>query len=488
LHNKKLALFQGQIETALKKFRSDLELRMRSLFSNLRIQSHLTAAGICKGEGYKPLHLIFILVNMMFLPVKTVHALMQRPLANFFQAHKDTFYRFKKGEWSWRPFYRRFLAYLGQRLQWSNTLTDNYLILDSTVLPKRGKTMENLSLVYDPSRKKPVPGYEVLTLGLLTPQNFYPLDFDFRFSRKAPKGAGEARPLKPRGETARRLKEGRELAKPELALKMLTAALAQGISALCLLVDSWFTSPKFCQAVKQAVKELDPELEFNIIGRLKAGKTLYYLDGVGYTLTQLYQAHKHQLAWVKDLGLFLLRVPVTCGNGLKGAIVFTKGYQEPDPANQPQDRKKSKPSWAGFFTTDLTLSASQVVEKYLGRWAIEVFFKEAKQRLDLGHEQGHSFAAQVFSVLKAFLSYSLLAYLLEKDEQSETIGDIFRQLAEETGKLTFMERLRQHFSTFLKTALDTLADFCDPGPAFRSCLDIIINSFNQFFPLQGCET
>jgi hypothetical protein len=57
-----------------------------------------------------------------------------------------------------------------------------------------------------------------------------------------------------------------------------------------------------------------------------------------------------------------------------------------------------------------------------------VFFKEAKQRLELGHEQGHSFAAQVFSVLKAFLGYSLLAYLLEKDEQSETIGDIFRQL------------------------------------------------------------
>lgn len=488
MHNKKLALFQGQIETALKKFRSDLELRMRSLFTDLRIQSHLTAAGICKCEGYKPLHLMFILVNMMFLPVKTVHALMQRPISNFFQAHKDAFYRFKKGEWSWRPFYRRFLAYLGRRLQWFSTSEDNYFILDTTVFPKRGKTMENLSMIYDPSRKKAVPGYEVLTLGLLTPQNFYPLDFDFRFSSKAPKGAGEARPLKPRGETARRLKKGRELTKPELALKMLTAALVQGIPALCLLVDSWFTSPKFCEAVKQAVKELNPELKFNIIGRLKPGKTLYYLDDAGYTLTQLYQVHKHQLTWVKDWGLSLIRVPVTCGNGLQGAIVFSKGYEEPDPEAQPTGKKKSKPSWTGFFTTDLTLSAIQVVQKYLGRWSIEVFFKEAKQRLGLGHEQGHSFAAQVFSVLKAFLSYSLLAYLLEKDKQSATIGDIFRQLEEETGKLTFMERLRQHFSTFLKSVLDTLTDFFNPDPGFRSCLDIIINSFNQFVPIQGCET
>lgn len=488
MHNKKLGLFQGQIETALKKFRADLELRMRSLFAELHIQSHLTGAGIRKCEGYTPLHLLFTLVNMVFLPIKTVHSLIQKPLTNFFRAKKDAFYRFKKGEWSWRPFYRRFLAYLGRRLQWSSTSEDNYYILDTTVFPKRGKTMENLSMVYDPSRKKAVPGYEVLTLGLLTPQNFYPLDFDFRFSSKAPKGAGEARPLKPRGETARRLKEGRELTKPELALKMLTAALAQGISSLCLLVDSWFTSPKFCEAVKKAVKELNPELKFNIIGRLKPGKTLYYPDDAGYTLTQLYQAHKHQLTWVKELGLSLIRVPVTCGNGLHGAIVFTKGYEEPDPEAQPTGKKKSKPSWTGFFTTDLSLSAIQVVEKYMCRWSIEVFFKEAKQRLELGHEQGHSFAAQVFSVLKAFLSYSLLAYLLERDEQSETIGDIFRQLEEETGKLTFMERLRQHFSTFLKTALDTLADFCDPGPGFRSYLDTITNVFNQFFPFRGCET
>ena len=39
--------------------------------------------------------------------------------------------------------------------------------------------------------------------------------------------------------------------------------LAQGIPALCLLVDAWFTSPKFCQAVK--------DLGLQIIGRLKRG-------------------------------------------------------------------------------------------------------------------------------------------------------------------------------------------------------------------------
>ncbi len=480
MHNRKLARFQGQIETALNIFRAGLELRIKELFARLHIQSHLTGAGIRKAEGFSPRHLLFVLTTLPLLHLKTVHDLLQRPLCSLFLAQKDAFYRFKKAEWSWRPFYRRFLAYLRWRLHWSQTASDNCLILDTTVLPKRGKTMENLSLVYDHTQGKTVPGYEVLTLALLTPRNFWPVDFDFRFSRTAPQGAREARPVKSRGETARRLKAGRDLTKPALALKMLKAARAQGIPARCLLVDAWFTSPQFCQGVE--------DLGLHVIGRLKRDHTRYYQGGVGYTLTQLYQAYKHLLVKDRDLGLSLLRVPVTCGNGLEGAIVLTKGYKEPDLETRPGGKLKAQPPWAAFFTTDLVLTAAEVVKKYLGRWAIEVFFKEAKQRLGLGQEQGRSFAAQVFSVTQAFFRYSLLAYILEHDDHSQTIGEIFRHLEEETGKLTYLERLWHYLTAFLKTVLHTLARFCDPGPQFRAYLDSITNIFNKFSPLQGCET
>jgi len=97
------------------------------------------------------------------------------------------------------------------------------------------------------------------------------------------------------------------LTKPALALKMLEEALVQGLPARYLLVDAWFTSPKFCQGVK--------DLGLNVIGRLKRDHTLYYRDGLGYTLHQLYQAHKHRLVKDTELGLALISVPVTCGNG-----------------------------------------------------------------------------------------------------------------------------------------------------------------------------
>lgn len=279
---------------------------------------------------------------------------------------------------------------------------------------------------------------------------------------------------------ARRLKEAKELTKPALALKMLKAALGQGIPARNLLVDAWFTSPKFCHEVKN--------LSLQVIGRLKRDRTLYYWDSAGYTLDQLYQVHKHRLVKTAVLGLSLIRVPVSCGNGLPGAIVFTKGYKEPDLEARSGAKIKAEPPWAAFFTTGLSLSAVQVVRKYLGRWAIEVFFKEAKQRLGLGQEQGRSFAAQVFYVTQAFFRYSLLAYLLEHDERSQTIGDLFRQLKEETGKLTYLEQLWHYLVAFLKTVLNTLAQFCDPEPQFQAYLDAITNTFNHISPIQGCET
>lgn len=479
MHNRKIARFQGQIETALINFRANLELRLKELFAVLHIQSHLTGAGIRKCEGFSPRHLLFVLTNLVFLHIKTVHDLLHRPLQALFLAQKDTFYRFKKAEWSWGPFYRRFLAHLGRRLHWSKTARENCLILDTSTLPKRGKHLENLSFVYDHSQGKTVKGYEILTLGLLTPQNFYPVSFGHHFSQTAPVEVREARPLKARGDLARRLRDAK-LTKPALAVKMLKAALAQGFPASYLLVDAWFTSPTFCRNVQ--------DLGLQIIGRLKRDRTLYYRAGLGYTLEQLYQAHKHRLVKEAALGLALLSVPVTCGNGLPGAVVLTKGYKEPDLEARPGGKIKAEPPWAAFFCTDLTLPAVEVVQKYLGRWSIEVFFKEAKQRLGLGQEQGRSFAAQVFSITQAFFRYSLLAYLLEHDDQSQTIGEMFRQLEEETGKLTFLERLWQYLTTFLKTVLNTLAHFCDPVPQFRAYLDAITNTFNQFSPLQGCET
>ncbi len=75
MDNKRLASFQGQIETVFKMSLADLDLRIKKLFPVLRIKSHLTGAGIRKWDGYPPSELLFVLIN---LHMNSVHELMRR--------------------------------------------------------------------------------------------------------------------------------------------------------------------------------------------------------------------------------------------------------------------------------------------------------------------------------------------------------------------------------------------------------------------------
>lgn len=90
-------------------------------------------------------------------------------------------------------------------------------------------------------------------------------------------------------------------------------------------------------------------------------------------------------------------------------------------------------------------------------------------------------------MVQTFFRYSLLSYLLEHDEQSCTIGYLFRQLEAETGKITFLEHLRQYLSPLLGRIFDTLTHFYDPSSTFRAYLDVIINAFNEFPLYEGSE-
>ncbi|MEI6269344.1 MAG: transposase [Methylococcaceae bacterium] len=46
-----------------------------------------------------------------------------------------------------------------------------------------------------------------------------------------------------------------------------------------------------------------------------------------------------------------------------------------------------KHDWAVFLTTHTKLSSAEILELYAMRWAIEVYFKEAKQHLGFLKEQ-----------------------------------------------------------------------------------------------------
>jgi len=301
------------------------------------------------------------------------------------------------------------------------------------------------------------------------------LDPDAR-AAKAQRGAE----LEPTGHVAKRIREAEAVKKPDLAISMLKHAQAKQIPASYLLVDSWFASPKFFKDARGC--------DLHTVARLKNNKTRYLHTNKWLRLAQLYDARKDTLVKDKKLGCLLSSARTQCRNGVEGHIVFVKGYKEPEIDTIAGRKKSKQPKWIAIFCTDLKLSAHEVVKKYILRWSIEVFFKEAKQRLGLGKEQSRSFAAQLFSTTQAFVRYSILAYLLEQQPSHRTIGDMFHQIEQESGTLNFFERLWDYFCLFLRRCLDTLAQFLDFGPEFRNYIGAICSAVNAFEPLKGCET
>jgi len=66
-------------------------------------------------------------------------------------------------------------------------------------------------------------------------------------------------------------------------------------------------------------------------------------------------------------------------------LLFVRG------SDQETKTQVGKHDWAVFLCTDRGLSATEILELYAMRWAIEVYFKEAKQHLGLLKEQSNHY-------------------------------------------------------------------------------------------------
>jgi hypothetical protein len=102
---------------------------------------------------------------------------------------------------------------------------------------------------------------------------------------------------------------------------------------------------------------------------------------------------------------------------------------------------ENKSSFQAFLCTDVDLEASQVLEYYTRRWAIEVFFKDAKPMLYLGKEQSNTFDAVVASCSLVMVRHLLLTYVLNKYRGGQGIGPLFRELSEEHLQICMMEEI-----------------------------------------------
>jgi len=110
-------------------------------------------------------------------------------------------------------------------------------------------------------------------------------------------------------------------------------------------------------------------------------------------------------------------------------------------------------NWKLLVTTDLSLKYMDAVKLYQLRWTIEVFFKEAKQYLQLGQSQSNDFDAQIADASISIVVYMLLNFRKRFDDY-ESFGELFRQENRQLQELNLWDKLWGLFYEIINTLLE----------------------------------
>ena len=309
---------------------NQLPKELNSVFFELDILKHLSQAGIKKSVGFRCSYL-FQLVFCLIFQNKNWFSLLDSKKADCYPA-KDAVYRFlNQSTYNWRRF---LLSFSSSTIQRVDGLTDKkrtkVLILDDSAFDRnRSKKVELLARCFDHASLKMrfYKGFRMLTLGWSDGYTFMPVDFSL-LSSKNSQINGISTEIDKRTSGYKRRLEALQTA-PSQIPTMIKRALASGIDASYVLMDSWFTLPPLVQAIV--------EQGLDVIGMVKETKQRYSAGGQLVSLKQLYRlAHP-----VKSKKGILRSIHTEMANGTSVKIVFI------------QNRNK-KSEWLAILSTDCT--------------------------------------------------------------------------------------------------------------------------------------
>ncbi len=412
--------------------------------SELKITSMLRKANIIKQKGFATQTLMFFIILLPFI---------KRTLCSFWttdwinrqtEAQKDTWYRFLNNErFNWRKLVTC-IALKVIRNSDDVPLKKKVLIADDSIGPKTGKKMELVSYHFDHKSGKSILGNQYLQLGYHNGANFYPLDMAMMSSKKRPNTNMKAMDKRTNG--WRRRQEALSK-KTDVLISMVQRAWDAGIDASFLLFDSWFAHDDVINRVCNC--------GYGVICRLKRGRVKYEYQGKKYTLKQLWQRiAKKQTSYLSGFQVKAVCLNVRLPKTGKVRLVFVS------------DGRKE---WAALLSTDLELQASEILMYYARRWAVEVFFKDAKQMLYMGKEQSKTFDAAIACHSIVMIRYLLLVYILNKRRVTGTIGSIFKNVADEQQTFLFAEKIWTYVKDQLLKSIKLIS--------YRIEIDVVLHLF-----------
>lgn len=410
-----------------------------NIFRKLSIAQMLRAANITKNHGisaYKLFKTLFLLVFYQKNLYGLLHSKRKQDCAS-----KNSYYRFMNDNtFNWRKF---LLLLSGKVCHYFITLTNpkrkKVFIIDDTIIARnRSKAVELLATVYDHANACYRKGFTLLTLGFSDGYSFLPVDFALLSSAKKSNRHQESDPTIDKRTNGYKRRKEALMTKPELALKLIKHALKQGIVADYVLMDTWFSNEPLISAITA--------LGLDVVAMVKKGRQLYQVDGEMMHIARIYK----RLAKTRGRQI-ISAVNVKTKQGIPVKLVFVK------------NRSRVK-DYLVLISTDLTLSEKEIVRIYGNRWAIESFFKTAKQNLKLGREfQSRNFDALICSISLVFTRYTVLEYIRRLNCDYKTLDSLFACYCDEVRDVDY--------DYAVTSLLDLLIKLChEHGEAFTKSL------------------
>ena len=285
-----------------------------------------------------------------------------------------------------------------------------FLIVDDTIIRKTGKKIPGCAWHRDHAQKAYVFGHQWVLFALLYKDFLLPL---------------WAKLYHPKGTTG----GGPFQTKITMAKKMLQTLRLPVPCKVYLLADSWYWAKQLAQVCRKYGYHMISQLKTTSVLFMDGGKTKVT------TLSSIGSAYREVSLFIygKNKTLKVARFVGIIQDLGKVAVVVVK-------------EKRKKPSY--LVSTNLHLSALDIVKYYAKRWKIEQMIKDLKQRLGFGHYQVRNSQAIQRHVALVLLSYCvliLLKILQRLRDQSASWNLSIRSLAFHVRRHILMENIAVTF-------------------------------------------
>ena len=240
---------------------------------------------------------------------------------------------------------------------------------------------------------------------------------------------------------------------------------------------SWFAS-------KSMLAFMEAQSLVSIV-RMKKNKMSYRVAGSDKVLSTAAELYQHHIKgqWQKVKGrpyqskaitveLNLAQTLDAPDHWIKVKLLFVRGVNE-------EKQRAGKHDWALFLSTDTHLSDERILEIYALRWGIEVYFKEAKQKLGFLKEQSTHYSAYIASIHLTALRFCLLL-LTQHEEGAARLSDSRNDMINSLCTLDFASRLWVIFRALISGALDELSKLYGVSAA-QEIMNQIDKTVQEFF-------